>query len=517
MPSIRVTIRGSLIAISALLAASVVMLTAQSALEAWRLMSESRLVETNNRTADLLLDSASIWAQERGITNAALASDEPVTAERRAAIDQRRDAAARAFEGALTALEREPDFAGKGGLIQSVKGSYQQVVALRARVDTALAAPKGQRDADTMRSWVPTMTALIMASQHLRQVGQFRPETIESQIQQLRDLKQFLWVMSEFAGRERATLGGLIDSASVITPEALERLANFRGQLEQAWSQVESYVESDNGSPVIKEEVKAVKAKFFDAYQGLREGVYRAGLAAQPYPVDGSQWIAESTAAIDTLTALAATASGVAADFAARSASQGQWQFGFNLALLSFGVVTGVLAFWVAVWRVGKPVQAMTTAMTRLAQGDLAVEIPGIARKDEVGEMAQAVQVFKDNAIETERLRKEQEAAELRAQEEKRQAMNDLAEKFSADVGAVVEAVTSASAQLETTAQSMSAIAEQTSQQSGAVATAAQQSAANVQTVAAATEELSGSSREIGTQVAESANVTRSAVDEVSK
>ena len=221
MPSIRVTIRGSLIAISALLVGSVVVLTAQSALEAWRLMSESRLVETNNRTADLFLDSASNWALERGITNAALASDEPVTADRRAAIEQRREAAGRAFENALQALQAEPDFAGKDGLVQSVKNSYQQVVALRARVDQSLALAKGGRDAETVRSWVPTMTALIMASQHLRQVSQFRPGTIESQIQQLRDLKQSLWVMSEFAGRERATIGGFIDSGTAIAPEAL--------------------------------------------------------------------------------------------------------------------------------------------------------------------------------------------------------------------------------------------------------------------------------------------------------
>jgi methyl-accepting chemotaxis protein len=159
----------------------------------------------------------------------------------------------------------------------------------------------------------------------------------------------------------------------------------------------------------------------------------------------------------------------------------------------------------------------MTAAMTQLAQGELAVEIPGIARRDEIGEMAQSVQVFKDNALETERLRKEQQAAEQRAQAEKQQAMNALADKFSAEVGAVVQAVTGASAQLESTAQSMSAIAEQTSQQSGAVASAAQQSAANVQTVAAATEELTGSSQEIGSQVAESANVARAAVEEVAR
>jgi methyl-accepting chemotaxis protein len=517
MSSIRITIRGSLIALSALLVGIVVLLTAQSAFDAWRKMSESRLVESNNSTADLFLESAGNWAVERGVTNAALASEAAVTPERRNAIDQRRAAADRAFQGALEALQREPEFPGRSDLIEAVRGGLQKVVALRGQVDDALAKAKSQRDPKTAQDWVPTMTGLIMASQHLRQVSQFRPQSIASQIQQLRDLKQALWVMSEFAGRERAVIGGIIDSGSAIAPQALDRLANFRGHLELAWDQVKDYLETQNASPLIKQQAQAVEQKFFKDYEAVRQGVYGAGLAGQPYPLDGTSWIAESTAAIDQLIALATTASGVAAELAARSASEGQWAFFSMVTLLAVCIGLGVVAFWVAVWRIGKPIQAMTAAMTQLAQGELTVEIPGIARRDEIGEMAQSVQVFKDNALETERLRKEQQAAEQRAQAEKQQAMNALADKFSAEVGAVVQAVTGASAQLESTAQSMSAIAEQTSQQSGAVASAAQQSAANVQTVAAATEELTGSSQEIGSQVAESANVARAAVEEVAR
>ncbi len=517
MSKIRFTIRGSLIAVSALLVAIVVMLTAGSALDAWRQMSDSRKVQTNNRTADLFLESAANWAVERGITNAALASWESVAAERRSAIDERRETSTKAFESALAELRTEPDFPGKADLVTQVEAAYQKVVELRRRVDEDLTKSKVDRDAEVTKSWVPTMTHLIMASQHLRQISQFRPEAIESQIQMLRDLKQSLWVMSEYAGRERAVIGGIIGSGTRIEPQILERLANFRGHLEQAWNQVQIYLASGNPSPLIVERAAAVKDKFFGSYEQIRQSVYEAGLAGSGYPISGSEWIAEATAAIDQLSELGQTASGVAADFAGRSADGGQKSFLFNAALLAFCLVIGGVAFWVAVWRVAKPIRTMTSAMTQLAQGDLQVEIPGIQRRDEVGEMAQSVQVFKDNAIETERLRQEQQEAEKRAEAEKRKAMNDLADKFSADVGEVVEAVTSASTQLETTAQSMSSVAEQTSQQAGAVASAAQQSAANVQTVASASEELSGSSREIGTQVSESTKMAKSAVDEVGK
>jgi methyl-accepting chemotaxis protein len=280
---------------------------------------------------------------------------------------------------------------------------------------------------------------------------------------------------------------------------------------------VQIYLASEKASPLILEEAKNVEELFFGSYQELRESIYEAGLTGNGYPISAGIWIEEATAAIDGLTLLASVASDVSNDFAGRSADGGQRSFFLNAGLLVFCLGIGGIAFWVAIWRVAKPIRTMTGAMTQLAKGDLKVEIPGIKRRDEIGEMAQSVQVFKDNAIETERLRQEQQETEKRAEAEKRRAMNELADKFSADVGEVVEAVTSASSQLETTAQSMSSVAEQTSQQAGAVASAAQQSAANVQTVASASEELSGSSQEIGSQVSESAKMAKSAVDEVSK
>jgi methyl-accepting chemotaxis protein len=163
---------------------------------------------------------------------------------------------------------------------------------------------------------------------------------------------------------------------------------------------------------------------------------------------------------------------------------------------------------------IATPVRGMTAAMSSLAGGDKSVAIPGLARADEIGAMAKAVQVFKDNMIETERLRGEQEEAKQRAEAERRQAMLDLAAKFEASVGGVVGAVNSAAAELQATAQSLSSTAEETAQQSNAVAAASEQMTQNVQTVASATEELSSSIREIGNQVSESSRIVGGAVSQ---
>ncbi len=171
---------------------------------------------------------------------------------------------------------------------------------------------------------------------------------------------------------------------------------------------------------------------------------------------------------------------------------------------------------WLIVSGVSTPIRAMTGAMGRLAQHDLTTEISGAERKDEVGQMAKAVQVFKDSMIETDRLKAEQEEAQRAAA--KRSALVDqLTRDFDTKVQGVVQGVASQATQMEASAQSMSATAEEATKQASAVAAASEQGAANVQTVASAAEELSSSIAEIGRQVSHSSQIAATAVTEAAK
>ena len=163
------------------------------------------------------------------------------------------------------------------------------------------------------------------------------------------------------------------------------------------------------------------------------------------------------------------------------------------------------------------PLARMTGALKGLAAGDQSLEVPETQRRDEIGAMAKAAQVFKDNAIAMERMRTEQEEMKGRAEEEKHQAIGQLADKFEASVRSVVDLVSSSSTEMQAAAQSMTATAEETSRQSMAVSASAEQASSNVQTVASATEELSGSIGEIGRQVEQSAKIARQAVSEAAQ
>ena len=180
-----------------------------------------------------------------------------------------------------------------------------------------------------------------------------------------------------------------------------------------------------------------------------------------------------------------------------------------SLIALALGIVLA--------WQIGRaianPVIGMTEAMRTLAAGDTATRIPAVGRKDEIGEMASAVQVFKDNMIETDRLRAEQEALKQQAEQDRRKAMLELAARFESQVGAIVDGVTAQATELQATAQAMAATAEQTTRQTTTVAAASDQTTQNVQTVATATEELSASISEIGKQMENSTRMIREAAD----
>jgi methyl-accepting chemotaxis protein len=155
----------------------------------------------------------------------------------------------------------------------------------------------------------------------------------------------------------------------------------------------------------------------------------------------------------------------------------------------------------------------LRAAMTTLSEGRTDLAVPEAGRHDEVGAMARAVLVFRDNAIERERLQGESEAEGLRRMR-RAAALNDLIQGFEASITGVAATIATASGELRGTAQAMSGAATQTAGQSGTVAAAAEQAAANVRAVAAAAEELGASVQEIGRQVDGSARLAQSAVTE---
>jgi methyl-accepting chemotaxis protein len=158
--------------------------------------------------------------------------------------------------------------------------------------------------------------------------------------------------------------------------------------------------------------------------------------------------------------------------------------------------------------------QRMTGAMKDLAGGKLDVEVPGVGRHDEIGEMADAVEVFKSNAAARQGLEAEQKETATRSVARRKSDMNKLADEFEGAVGQIVETVSSSSTQLEVSAGTLTSTAERAQELTTMVAAASEEASTNVQSVASATEEMASSVNEISRQVQESARMAGEAVDQ---
>ncbi|NCT40309.1 MAG: HAMP domain-containing protein [Alphaproteobacteria bacterium] len=191
-----------------------------------------------------------------------------------------------------------------------------------------------------------------------------------------------------------------------------------------------------------------------------------------------------------------------------------------NMSIISAGIITlmiaGALVVLLQIMSI-RPITSLKETMALLAGGNIDVDIPFTDRVDEIGQMASAVQVFKDNAIEKEKLELEQAEREKRAELEKKESMRLLGDNFKSQVGGLVSSLAAAATELQSTAENMKGIAEQASGYTQTVANTSGEASSNVNAVAAAMEEMTTSNIEITSQInntlQQSTNAARSADD----
>lgn len=182
------------------------------------------------------------------------------------------------------------------------------------------------------------------------------------------------------------------------------------------------------------------------------------------------------------------------------------------LTMMAALLISGIVGLLISRDVIGA-LTALDRAMVGLAAGDLRVAVPGTNRRDEVGDMARALEVFKQTAQDAQQLRDQQEALKDAAAAEQRRQLLAVADHFEGEVRAVVASVSAAAAQMRGSSEAMAAVADQTRQQASAVAAATQQASSNVQTVAAASEQLAASVSDIGQQTSFARTVAANAVE----
>ncbi|MGX1108026.1 MULTISPECIES: methyl-accepting chemotaxis protein [Bradyrhizobium] len=319
------------------------------------------------------------------------------------------------------------------------------------------------------------------------------------------------WTLRDTGGLNASLHKALVGAKRVATEQEKLELFRSTGRTEQILSTLQELRNNPATSVNVLTALGKMQADYVERF-GKALKLAKEGAISGKYEQDVETYYAESQIGLASIITVR--------DAFYENAEQGlasaysSARFSFVVALIGLLAVVAVSAGLIVMVRrrILNPIAALTGRMSRLAPGEVAETIPGAARKDEIGAMAAAVQVFKDNKIEADRLAAEKEA-ENDVKMRRARVLDDLTRTFEAKVTELVGGLSAASSVMEETAQSMSDTAAATNRQAAVVAAASDQTSTNVQTVASATEELTSSISEIARQVATSTEIAARAVD----
>ncbi|WP_448188153.1 methyl-accepting chemotaxis protein [Azospirillum sp. sgz301742] len=315
----------------------------------------------------------------------------------------------------------------------------------------------------------------------------------------------------ERAGQERAT-GGTGFAAGTFDPALYQRFIALGAQQQAFFDSFATYAPDDLKAAF----AKTVSGEAVERVEAMRKTVYTGGLTGALGGIAGDQWFTTATVRIDLLKSVEDQVNAALLRRVGTVRTEAASAFMTVTALAVLLLAATILASVVTIRGITGPLTVLNTAMRHLAGGDLEAAIPGLDRADEIGEMAEAVQVFKENAGERARLEAAQHAAQ-EAKERHAEELHRLVRAFDRDVNGVLTTVHVAATRMRTVAQGMSDSATESTRQATSVAAAAEQASGNVQSVASASEELAATIGDIAHQVEASQRIAGQAVEEADR
>lgn len=450
-------------------------------------------------------------ASERGFTTNLLFGPPAIDPSLRADLDVLRKQTDGAV-GKIVELRKSlssdlDDAVALGNTIDGLKAKF---TSFRDMMDRGLAAtPEGRREASkpivAENAAFNTMVAGLLDSQVRKLAG------LDGDAYRQATYANSAWMLRDIGGLNSSLHKAAINAKRAATDAEIRDLYRSQGRADQ----IVQGLEELRANPATPPNVAAALSQMNDAYTqrfGQELKLVRDNAVTGKFEHDADTYYAESQRGLGSIIGVR--------DAFYQNAEQ-VLEAAYSSARTSFLVALAVLIVFFAASaglivmvrrRICRPIVDLTSSMSRLAGGDVESEIAGRDRDDEIGAMAQAVGVFKDNMIKADHLAVEK-AADSEVKVRRAQMLDELARTFEAKVSELVGGLSKASSAMEHTAQSMSSTAASTNRQAALVATASEQTSGNVQTVASATEELTSSISEISRQVAQSTQIAARAVD----
>lgn len=465
------------------------------------------------RATAAVLRTTEQMSVSRGPQNVALIADQPAAAPALSAIAAARKtlgdefSAARAAVAATSYPERQRALAALDKIGQDLNQIYGQL-------DRAYPQPRAQRDAALLRDYVPRMlqlqTVLDGVVNGLERNAAAAHESVGSLIQ----IARLSWDMRDAAGRRASYFTRAVGNSKGLTTADIQGVSEATGEIRHAWARLQATIAQLGDDASLTATVKSTEAKFFGETEGFITEMTKKGLAGTDYGVSFQDVLKRLVGPAQSAMAVRDAVMTKAEDLADVARRQALIQ----LSIVAIGMMlVGLLVVGVTmlfVRRVVKPLVETTQAITRLAEGDREIEVPARGRRDEIGEMAEALETLRINAIEAARLE-----AEHRAQQQAREAraarIEALTMEFDTASSEVIYGVGAAGDDVRRDAEATSRLASGSSERATNVAAGAEEASVSVSTIASAAEEMSVAVSSIAERLETCATIAADAVREV--
>ncbi|AVO46234.1 methyl-accepting chemotaxis protein [Phreatobacter cathodiphilus] len=511
----RLTLSGLVRAVVSVFAVALIAQLALGAWESWtRYQKSTRIAAVVETTTHMFTALHNLRVDRSNSRRALILDDVHPTVPR--TIAPHREAEMPALRSALATL-RTIEYAGAAAAVAQLDQTIKRIDEMQAETARAMAMPKGQRRVGIADDYFNLTDGAINLLDRLSGELTKLIKLDDSFVDQLMEIKQNAWIARQAAGDTSVFISNPL--AGLPLPEnPLVGYAVLTTRMETAWAAVEQLAGSLALPPSFATALQQARGGFLDPeFAKVRLATLTALINKQQPAFTANQWSLMAVPKLGTILTAADAALDTARAHSDATRAAAFRSLGMQLGALGLALAFAIAALVLMTRRVIGPLTEIKDSMLRLADGDTTVESRFVTRKDEIGALASAMQTFKDNMIEAERLRAEQGAIEARGAADRRAAMLQLADAFQSTVGGIVQTVSRASAELEAAATSLSKTAENTQGLATVVASASDEASANVQSVAGAAEEMASSVSEIGRQVEESSRMSGEAVKQAEK
>jgi methyl-accepting chemotaxis protein len=447
--------------------------------------------------------------RERASVRSALRAEDSADAKYFRYIEDKRAAFRPAVEKVI-ALCRHMECAASFD-VEALDRSRLRSEELRPEVDQALKMSLSGRPVDLPERFQKAISETIALLEAVSAGLDSNVRMTDSVIAEYIDIKNAAYLMRDALGFGVDEVGDALVRGG-ITAGGAKNLAGLLGKAEAGRRVLDSLLGSPGLSPAIREAYDAAMPVYTASMDHIN-AIMEAFAAGKPADVDLLAWNAEADTVLGRLVDVSMVALKEAAVYAEEQSAQALTQLIGAAALAIFALVIGGCGLLLIRHRIVRPIGRISVAMLEVANGRLDTVVPYEDNQDEIGDLSNALKVFKENAVA--RAKAEALNAENQAQrEDRQQSIEALIQAFDASVSSVLQSVASSARELDQAAKSMAEIAETTADESQQSLSAVEQASSNVQTIAAATEEMSASSSVIARQVMESAQVASDAARE---